>query len=289
MTQGAVSYQIRMLEELLGVPLFLRQPRGLVLTPHGDRLAVAITSIFDSLQTVLDHVASDSGNSTLTVAVYGPFATKWLVPRIQDFLSRYPEVDLSIVEDDNADLWNGGQDVAIRYGDGWSGVDAALLCHDIVFPVCSPILLREHELRNVKDLAKFPLICEEGRNAFRDGSDWEGWHRRATGAFPGEGSFKYRVRCKQASLALQAAIGGYGIALTRGLLAADDLESGRLVRPLDLHFPSDFGYYLVRPRNRSVHPKADVFQAWLLDSIERPAVRVTRIPVPAISNLQPWQ
>lgn len=265
MTQGSVGYQVRMLERQLGVELFLRSPRGLVLTSDGTRLAQSLVQAFLGLQDALDEVMPQHEVNTLTVTVFTSFAVKWLIPRVAEFEAQNSAVELCLVGEDHfVDFRTQDRDVGVRYGRGhWPGARATRLRDEVAFPVCSPALLKRHRLRTVDDLGKLPLLSEEGRNLFEDGPDWEAWFQRAGTVPPNRGRAHFRLRSTGACMALQGAIEGQGIALARGLLVADDLASGKLVRPLDLSFRTDFGYFLVQPAGKPATRKAEIFQAWL--------------------------
>jgi LysR family glycine cleavage system transcriptional activator len=274
MTQGAVSYQVRMLEEHLGIKLFLRTPRKLVLTLDGDKLAHSLIRAFGALATALDEVCPSLSKDRLSVTVFTSFATKWLVPRLRGFHQTHPQINLRILgEDKPVDPSEFDHDVGIRYGRGkWNGLEARLLHDDVVFPVCSPRLLAEHRIDTVGDLANISLLNEESRNLFDDGADWEAWFRRAAPEAFDERpdcARPCRIRYTHASLALQAAIEGQGVALTNGFLVADDLASGRLVRPLDVTVRADCAYYLVRRPTKPMTKCARSFCDWLMAEIRQ--------------------
>lgn len=279
MTQGAVSYQVRKLEEHLGMKLFLRTPRQLVLTPNGDKLAHSLIRAFGALEMALDEVSPRLVQNRLSVTVFTSFATKWLVSRLPGFHQNYPQINLRILgEDRPADPPKLEYDISIRYGRGkWDGLEAMLLHRDSVFPVCSPRLLAEHRIEAVSDLANVPLLNEDGRNLFDDGADWEAWFRRVAPDSLGERIDYARqcpIRYTHASLALQACIEGQGVALTSGFLVADDLASGRLVRPLDVTFPADYSYYLVHGPTKPMTKCARIFYDWLVAEIARTKERL---------------
>ncbi len=272
MSQGAVSYQVRMLEAQLGVRLFQRAPRKLVLTPDGEKLASSLVKAFGALQTALDDVRPAVMKNTLSVGVSTALATRWLVSRIQNFHLSYPEIRLRICgEDKPSEFEPSDQDIGIRYGHGnWPGVEAKLLHRDIVVPVCSPRFLANHVIRTVSDLQDMPLLNAERDNLFEDGPDCEVWFRRVRNLRGGgDCSQRCQVLYAHAGLVLQAAVEGQGIALASGLLVADDLRGGRLTRPLDVGIPSDFAYYVVRPPARPATRYLRVFQNWLQGEVAK--------------------
>ena len=266
-TQGAASYQIKMLEERLGTTLFLRERRGLVLTPEGSQLLRSVIKALDIIDTAVSQLKTDRSRNSLAVTVFTSFATKWLASRLSDLTAHYPDIDLHIfVEDHLVDFRTGERDAGVRYGKGpWPGLRATLIHRDEVFPVCSPRLFDKRASNSATSLMKHPLLCEADRHAFDDGPDWHAWLRRAGCAAPsdiGLGEISCMI-CGQASVALQAAIEGQGIALARGLLVADDLAAGRLVPCIGPSFPSDFAYYFVWPEDKPTQPKVEALKKWL--------------------------
>jgi len=272
-TQGAASYQIKMLEERLGITLFLRERHGLVLTPDGAQLLHAVVKALDILDLALSQLRKCRGRNTLTVTVFTSLAIKWLASRLSELTAHCRDIDLHIfVEDHLVDFRVGDRDAGIRYGKGpWPGVHATLIHRDEVFPVCSPRLINKRVLTDTASLLKFPLLCQTDKNAFDDGPDWQAWLRRAGYAVPGDIDLG-DTSCMlfgQASVSLQAAIEGQGIALARGLLVADDLASGRLVACAGPSFPSDFAYYFVWPADKPMQPKLEALKDWLTIAIAK--------------------
>jgi LysR family glycine cleavage system transcriptional activator len=271
-TQGAASYQIKMLEERIGTTLFLRDRRGLVLTSEGAQLLHSVVKALDILDSAMSQVEVDRRRNTLALSVFTPFATKWLASRLSDFTAQFPEIDLHIfVEDHLVDFRAGERDAGVRYGKGqWPGLNATLMQRDEIFPVCSPHLLEKCAANDVTSLMmKCPLLCESDTHAFDDGPDWHAWLRRA-GHVVSSDAGPRGVSCMffgQASVVLQAAIEGQGIALARSLLVADDLAAGRLVPCSGPSFPSDFAYYFVWPEETNMLPKVEALKDWFMRAI----------------------
>jgi LysR family transcriptional regulator, glycine cleavage system transcriptional activator len=279
-TQGAASYQIKMLEERLGTKLFMREQHGLVLTPEGTQLLQSVVKALDILDLALWHLRMGRGRNTLAVTMFTSFAAKWLISRLSDLAAHYVDIGLQIfVEDHLVDFRAGDRDAGIRYGKGsWPGVDATLIHRDEIFPVCSPRLLSDRTLMDAASLLKFPLLCETDGSTFDDRADWHAWLRRAGHAVAsdnGLGDLSYLL-CGQACVVLQAAIEGQGIALARGLLVADDLAAGRLVPCCGPSLPSDSAYYFVRPAGKPAPPKVEAFKDWLLAAIAETRVSSSR-------------
>jgi LysR family glycine cleavage system transcriptional activator len=272
-TQGAASYQIKMLEERLGTALFSRERGGLVLTQEGAQLLHSVVQALDIMNSAMSQLEPVGRRNTLALSVFTSFATKWLASRLSDLTAQIPDVDLHIfVEDHLVDFRAGVRDAGVRYGKGpWPGLQATLMQRDEIFPVCSPRLLEKCAPKDVTSLMQCPLLCESDWHVFDDGPDWQAWLRRAGHVVPGNagpGGVSYMI-FGQASVILQAAIEGQGIALARGLLVADDLAAGRLVRCTGPSFPSDFAYYFVWPEETPMLPEVEALRDWFTRAIGR--------------------
>jgi LysR family glycine cleavage system transcriptional activator len=270
-TQGAASYQIKMLEERTGTTLFLRERRGLVLTSEGAQLLHSVVKALDILDSAMCQLETDRRRNTLALSVFSSFATKWLASRLSDLAAQFPDVDLRIfVEDHLVDFQAGERDAGVRYGKGpWPGLHATLMQRDEIFPVCSPRLLEKCAANDVTSLIRYPLLCESDRQAFDDGPDWHAWLRRAGHVVPSDAGPR-NVSCiifGPASVVLQAAIEGQGIALARGLLVTDDLAAGRLVPCSGPCIPSDSAYYFVWPEETPMLPKVEALKDWFMRAI----------------------
>ena len=255
-TQAAVSHQIRSLEDWFGFPLFLRAGRRLSLTEKGEYLLPAVSGAMSQLTTAVDQLLDPERDTRLTVSMMYSFAATWLVPRLRRFRQEQPEIDVRITNDDRlVDFRTEDVDMAIRYGrGGWRDVVALRLMEEDIFPVCSPALLAENPLETPDDLANHTLIHDEHE------FDWGLWLKAAkvTGVNPRRGPF-YQTT----ALALQTAVDGQGVALGRGALVADHIESGELVRPFDLALPDDYAFYVVFPPSAASTPRVQLFCDWL--------------------------
>jgi LysR family transcriptional regulator, glycine cleavage system transcriptional activator len=257
-TQGAVSHQVKGLEERLGVKLFLRIRQRLQLTEAGKGYLPFVREALDLLQAGNDYLDASEKSGVLTVSVSPNFASKWLVPRLGDFLTAHPEIELRISASmQHVDLARSDIDMAIRHGVGdWPDLDVTRLCPEQIFPVCSPAFLERHSaLETPQDLASLTLMHDRSRQ------DWPLW-------FAAAGVDKANVptgpQFDQTSMVIDAAIEGQGIALARSALAARDLLAGRLVRLFDISLPAPFAYYVVCPKSAAKTSKIAQFRDWLL-------------------------
>lgn len=240
-TQGAVSRQIKRLEQDLGQPLFHRDGPRIELTPLGATYRDAIAEGLAVIRHGTARVRKQAATPTLTLSVLPSFATLWLVPRIVDFQEEHPELELRLAcSYDLVDFHRTPEiDAAIRFGRGnWPGVYAERLFDSEVFPVCSPALLKGNSpFRSKHEILDYPLIY-----ATEAMDDWERWFAAADIEYPKQ---QPTTRYGDHMALQQAAMEGQGITLARSLLVETNLRSGRLIRPIDISIRSQFSYYFV--------------------------------------------
>jgi LysR family transcriptional regulator, glycine cleavage system transcriptional activator len=267
-TQGAISHQVRRLETELGLKLFDREHRHVTLTAAGLRLSVAATESFARLEEAVQSLTRRTPDTVLTVSVPLSLAMRWLVPRLDRFRERAPELDVRIsATSAYVDPIREGFDLCIRYAKHVkeAGLASTLLIADDVFPVCNPSLLKgRNALRKPQDLAKHTLLHAEPKIVDPDQPDWRKWLRaaRVKGIKTKDGP-----RFSHAGLALSAALAGQGVALGRTSLVVDDLAAGRLVRPFERSFRSQIAYWLVTPVSDVARDKTRSFRGWLEEEI----------------------
>ena len=263
-TPAAISHQVKALEELVEVPLFRRLTRALRLTDAGQAALPTISQSFDKLAQGVEQMRAHSEIRVLTISVSPSFGAMWLVPRLERFRSRHPDIEIRIDGTDRrVDLARGDADVALRYGPGgYSGVRVDWLFGQLNTPVCSPALLSsEHPLHQPDDLRHHTLLHIDWKDAE---ASWRMW-LLAAGLHdidPTRGP-----RFTMENMAVQAAIDGHGVALVGDMLVADDLAAGRLVRPFDpnLSTPLAFSYYLLSAKDSAGQLKVEAFRDWLLE------------------------
>jgi LysR family transcriptional regulator, glycine cleavage system transcriptional activator len=263
-THGAVSRQVKGLEDYLGVRLFRRMNRALLLTDEGQAYLPAIREMLDRLGEATERVKQRDRAGGLTVSTTASFAAKWLVTRLSRFRDAHPEIDVRLQANDNlADFARDGVDIAIRYGQGrYPGLEVERLMSEDYAPVCSPKLLKgPHGLRRPADLRNHALLHEDGSEI-----DWRMWLMAAgvSGVDLSRG-----VKYSHSSLVIQAAIAGEGVALGRSALITEDLAAKRLVRPFDIQLKAALAYYVVLPPGSLARPKVAAFRDWLLAEAAR--------------------
>lgn len=279
-TPGAVSQQVKLLEDWLGVALFRRLPKGVLLTDAGQLYGGELREVFARLAAASERVRRYAASPVLTISTSPSLGARWLIPRLGEFRGRHPDIDVRIeVNPAPTDFTRENVDVAIRQGPGpsWPGLHADLLFPHVVFPVCSPRLLEGGApLRSPADLARFTLLHEDpwidSLGRLHD-ITWSAW-LAAVGV---EGVDASRgLHFALSHMSLQAALAGQGVALASQVLAGEDLRAGRLVRPLPQQVKAGTSYWFVCPEGAVTRPRIAAFRAWLLEAAaqERSAATV---------------
>lgn len=262
-TPAAVGHQVKVLEDYLGVQLFRRLNRALLLTEAGQACLPALKDGFNHLTAAVEQARVHDSRGVLTVSVAPTLAVKWLVPRLARFQAKHPEITVRVDTTMTViDLARDGIDLGVRFSPGLEpGLRGEKLFGEEVVPVCTPRLIDgPYPLRRPDDLRHHILIHVEGETADRSWPDWETWLRTAGVADvdPHRGP-----RFTQTIAAAQAAMDDQGVALIGRTCVLDDLAAGRLVQPFDLGFPTEYGYYAVSPQALFDQPKVAAFREWL--------------------------
>src|SRR5882762_2240544 len=257
-TQGAVSHQVKALEATLGIKLFNRERQRLLITDAGREYLNVIRDALDRIAAGTERIVQRQNSGVLTVSTSPDFAAKWLVYRLGRFAEAHPGIDLRVSATmHHIDFVREEVDVAVRHGAGnWNGLDAVRLCTEQLFPVCSPkLMVGRNRLTKPSDLLKTPLLHLD------DSKAWSQWFD-AAGVADAETS--HGLTLNRASMLIDAAIDGQGVALARSALAAWDLINGRLVRPFEVALRASKSYWIVCPKASSTLPKITTFRDWLL-------------------------
>jgi LysR family transcriptional regulator, glycine cleavage system transcriptional activator len=268
-TPAAVGQQVRQLEDIMGVRLFRRENRMLVLTPAGEACLPGVHEGFAHLVAAVSRAKPQAKTRRLTVSVAPSFAAKWLLPRLSDFESRHPEIDVHVDASMRVvDLHDGAADPAIRYGAGhYPGLRVERLLGEEVIPVCSPSLRDgERPLRTPADLAEHTLLHDDSPDNDPSCPTWAMW-LRAAGVIRPDAS--RGPHFSQSSMVLEAAVLGQGVALAKATIAAADLAAGRVVGLFEMSLPLAFSYHLVYPPIAAQSTKAKSFRTWLFEQALR--------------------
>ena len=272
MTQAAVSYQIKLLEERIGSPLFLRQPRHLVLTDTGQRLAPGIIEAFDLMRTSVA-ATRERAETTLAITTLVSFASNWLVHRLGAFQLRHPDIAVRLdTRNEAVDFGRTPFDLAIRAGYGtWPGLDAHLLVRADFTPMLTPALA--DKVKTPADLFDLKLL---------DPNDpwWRIWFEAAGIGYTRKTPTPELKLDSQAYIG-DAAVAGHGVAILTPALQADKLARGDLVQPFPLVCTDGIGFYLVYPHARRNARHIAAFRSWILSETPEPLpVRDGSIVVP---------
>ena len=260
-TQGAVSHQVKALEAELGLKLFNRERQRLVITEAARGYLEVVRDALDRIAAGTERLLQRQNTGVLTVSTSPNFAAKWLVHRLAKFALAHPGVDLRISASlHHIDFAREDVDLAIRHGDGhWPGLHVTRLRAEELVVVCSPELVSGKDaLREPAELAKHTLLHINDRN------DWARWLEAAN---VGTVDVSRGPIFNQASMAIDAAVAGQGIAIARSALATWDLMGGRLVRPFELALPVPYAYWIVSPKANANLPKIVMFRDWLLAEV----------------------
>jgi LysR family transcriptional regulator, glycine cleavage system transcriptional activator len=262
MTQSAVSYQIKVLEDRVGAPLFLRRPRQVILTEAGQRLAPAVTEAFELIGVAFS-AARSGAQGTLTITTVPVFATNWLAQHLGSFQVAHPSLAVRLdMSNRSLDFAREEVDIAIRSGDGhWPGLVAHMLMRTEFTPMLNPQLAASiGGVHEPADLLRLPII----------GPDDPWWAQWLTEVGVSPGSLADRPRNSMGSQTVEggAAIAGQGVAILTPAFFKADLEAGRLIQPFDVVCSEGKAYWLVYPDGRRNAPKVAAFRTWILAEME---------------------
>lgn len=258
-THGAISHQVRALEDELGVQLFARHGKRIAITPEGERFAVTLRKALTEIAAAAAALQADGKQSRLTVTALPSFAARWLSPRLGHFIEQHPDLEVMLQSSNHlTDFVRESVDIGIRFGRGkYPGLSVEKIMDDYYYPVASPSFNGGKLPRTPQKLAKHGLLrCEM--------EPWTPWFRAAGLDLPEPtGGLVFQ----DSSMLVRAAVEGHGIALARHAIAASDVESGALVRLSDISVRCAESYYLVCPPEALKKPQVQAFRKWLLAEV----------------------
>ncbi len=259
LTHGAISHQVRALEQELGLPLFVRSGRNVQVTPDGLRFALQLSKSFADIAAATEALRPASASRRLTISSIPSFAARWLAPRLGRFIERHPEFEVVLQSSGQLqDLARDAIDVGIRFGRGnYPGLVVQRLMGDTYYPVVSPHY-------RAGDLPATPPALAQA-NLLRSVEPWTPWFRAAglTLAEPSGG-----LMFEDLSMLIRSAVDGDGVALVRHVVVMQELASGQLLRLFDIAAPCADEYYFVSTPASARRPQVQAFQAWLLEEVE---------------------
>jgi len=257
-SESAVSRQVKILEDQLGAPLFIRSHNGLEITDEGRRLALSVKEAFDHIANAIDPFRNE--RNAVTIKVLPTFALRWLLPRLRTFQERHPLIKVNVhTRLNDMTLNDNDADLGIRYGIGnWPQDCATELYQEWILPVCAPDYLAGHA-SGEHDLAGATLL-----HPLPDRQDWLTWSEKSGTGLDARGGLDFDAL----DMALSAAECGLGVAITDVVLGHEAIQSGRLVTPIRKAVPTGFSYYLVRPPEMRRRREVVVVEDWICSEIE---------------------
>ena len=261
-TPSAISHQIKTLESILELNLFIRDKRRVTLTSAGEKYFSAIEHALDEIDSATRRLLANPNVGAVTISVSPAFLTRWLMQRLSHFQAAYPDVELRLsasmedIDFDHSDI-----DMGVLFGQGyWPDIESHFLLGMSLEPVCSPALLQgQHLLDSLDDLSHHNLLHISSRP-----EEWRTWMRAAGLEDRGHGK---GLSFSSTSLATGAAVEGLGIALAERHLVAKELATGQLVVPFDITLDTNSAFYLVYGQNRPLTYGMKAFRDWILSEI----------------------
>lgn len=257
LTQSAISRQVKELEEAIGVSLFRRVGRRVVLTEAGNNLAAELSVDLDNIRrTVQRAIAAGEQGTALRVAVLPTFASRWLIPRLSEFSALHPEITLNLTTHLKPfDMSKERFDCAIHFGtDDWPDTKMVRILEEEMVAVCSPTFKKVHIIVDIKQLQDLPLLHLETRPMA-----WAEWFSKlgvgSRQVYPGQ-------QFDQFSMLIAGALASLGAALLPKYLIEKELAAGSLVYLNDLHLRTNKGYFIVTEAGKHL-PQIEVFSAWI--------------------------
>lgn len=259
-THGAISHQVRALEEELGVALFARHGKRISVTPDGERFAETLRRALGEIATAAEALRAGAQDNKLTITALPSFAARWLSPRIGRFIEQHPGLEVMLQSSSTlTDFRRESVDLGIRFGLGkYPGLHTEKIMDDHYYPVASPRYNGGRLPATPAELANSTLLrCEM--------EPWTPWFRAAgLKAMEPAGGLVFQ----DSSMLVRAAAEGHGIALARHAIAMTEIASGELVRLFDISIRCHDSYFLVCPPQSLHKPQVNAFRAWLLKELE---------------------
>lgn len=259
---GAVAHQVKQLENWLGITLFQRLARGVVLTPAGRQYAAALQPLLTSLAEVSEAVRRQGDERVVTVTSVPSLVARWLMPRLGRLREQHPEIDMRVLASLHpVDFVREGVDVAIRLGTGpYPGLQADVLLEEWFSAVCSPgFKAAAPDLQAPADLLRYPLLHDELEMRIPDEISWARWLKEFGVAYTGG----MRPSFSHTYLTLEAAANGQGVAIAAEPFIAEDLGKGKLVRLFEQRVLGPYRFHLLRLPDAEARPAVKAFCDWI--------------------------
>jgi LysR family glycine cleavage system transcriptional activator len=268
-TQAAVSWQVKALEQRLGQSLFSRLPREVVLTASGERLARAASQAVTLLRTAVTDI-TETGDGVLAITTLQSLANQWLAPRLGAFQLAHPKIAVRLETTGRiVDLTREDADVALRAGPGdWPGMTSHWLFASEGTVLCTPELMRKYAVTEPADLLRAPRVGSD--------REWNDWFAAAGVEVPPGEHTGPRLVADLQTIEIASALAGQGAALASPVFFAPEIAAGRLVRPFRPTISFSAGYWLTYPTDRRRSPKIVAFRDWVLKTVAEDPVTAPR-------------
>jgi LysR family glycine cleavage system transcriptional activator len=269
-TAGALSHQIRGLEDFLGLKLFERHVRSIALTSAGKQLFPGLQTGFVHIRDAVAGLSEASDDRVLVISTPPGLTAKWLAPRLYRFSAAHPEIDVRVSSSlGNANFTTDGVDVAVRNLAADATADTDLVIDRLIeinlVPVCSPGLIETYgPFTSPAALRGVPLIHDESLASRAAMPTWADWF---TAAGVGGVDVSRGLRFNSADHALDATVEGAGVLLAHDVLAYDELRTGRLIAPFALTLETRRAYHFVCAKRRQDHPSVQAFRTWIKQEV----------------------
>ena len=263
-TPGAISQQIRTLEDFLDIKLFKRLSRAIVLTDAGQLLLPLLSESFSSITEAVELVRKNQGNVPLTITSAPSFISKWLIPRLCKFQAIYPDIDVRIDASNRlVDFVREDIDVGIRFGTGeFPDLNSVYLFSFDLIPVCSPGLVNQKNgLSSPGDLRHYTLLHSNYADVDSSWPDWSMW--LATAGVDDIDTSR-GIIFNQSEMIMEAALEGQGVALVASVMAAGEIAAGRLIQPFETRLPVRLCYHMVTTEQKARSDKVTAFRNWVV-------------------------
>jgi LysR family transcriptional regulator, glycine cleavage system transcriptional activator len=268
-TTGAVSQQIKSLEEWLGLRLFRRLPRRMELTDEGQRLLAGVRPAYTAVDMTIGRLRGGALSGVVRMRALPSFLASWLVQRLPHLMRRYPAIELQIEAEDSArSLRDGEFDLAIDLNDGaYPGFQSTVLLEEEIFPVCAPSLMRGRpKLTKPAQLDHYPLLHD--MTAWRGSQPYAEWERYLKAVGAPQVDVRRGYMFNRNHITIQAAIAGMGVAMARRTLITDERASGRLTAPFGQMVPTGKRYCLLYTEGALDDRRVSAVHDWMVEQAQ---------------------
>ncbi len=268
-TQAAISQQLRLLEDALGVALFARHHRALELTAEGAQLLPHLKIAFDAIEQGTESLLGDSEPDRITVSVPPSFASRWLIPRLGRFYEAYPDITVNLNMTDKLESFaRKSSDVAIRFSSNRSeGLESKFLMKEFIYPVSHSNYILIQKIKRLEDLRKLRLLSDTAVEL-----SWDYWLKKIKRFRVAHGfasptltvdQLPEQVKFDGSHYVLDSVLSGQGVAMVRHTLAAEIVAAGNLQKLFDYAAPLEQEFFICAPRHYFRRPKVICFLEWM--------------------------